>query len=57
MLPPLTIPAKNKGKGKKEEEAKPRNKKLKRKRKEGDHSEAYKSHHDLSAKNLVQQVM
>lgn len=56
MLPPLTIPAKNKGKGKKEEEAKPRNK-LKRKRKEGDHSEAYKSHHDLSAKNLVQQVM
>ena len=40
-----------------QEEATPRNKKLKRKRKEGDHSEAYKSHHDLSAKSLVQHVM
>jgi hypothetical protein len=58
MLPPRTIPTKNKGNWREEEEATPRNKQPKRKRKKGDdNGEAYKSHHDLTAKSLVQQVM
>ena len=57
MLPLPTIPAKNTGKrkGRQEEEEPAKNRR--RKRKQGDDDEGYKRHHDLTAPNLVEQVM
>ena len=59
MPPSTTIPAKNKrkGKGKEREGEEEPVKNRKRKRKQGDDDEAHKGRHDLTARNLVQQVM
>ena len=57
MLVLLTIPMKNtgKGQGRREEKETVRNRECKHK--QGDDDKAYKSHHDLTAESLVQQVM